>query len=620
MRSLLRSHRGVLIALAAFAVFTAIAAVMTFPFVLRPASTLVAPIGFDVSSSVGKFAAIAREGVTPFESGHLRSIAAPEGIPLTPGLDAASFSSATLLWVGALTIGSIPSHGLMSLLGMVLSAGAMFLFVRSITKSTIAGFVSALACGFYPHMRMMAIAAQTYTHAWLYILPLWALTALARAPSRRRALLAGGSALPAMFWTPYFTLHVLVAMLAGGAVVGTLLWRAHGGRNAGRLAAIAALPVIVGAAAYGLVGIVTSFGDVPERDASDLYTQAAHPLMYVIPGQGAWAWGENPYSTLVDIVPRASETNLYLGLVLLALGCVAGVWLVRTLAAGLPRRGSRAIDPMFAATAVAAAVLVAALAWSLPPTVTIAGLDIPTPAAITGELAPALRAGQRFVMLAMPALAVLGGVGAALTLRRVSAGWRPIAAILMAGAVFVDLAVALPGSITNIPRSPALAVLASQPTQLTAHLQDPSPYGLVSGPVARPCVLQTQHEQPLINACNLTTDPAVLGTLSNLGDGTSCEAIDGLRQLGVRYLILDSWLHVEQCPAVNARTAIAEDAYFRVFRLAGADEQVGLGATATRALVASPGDDPPPPSSAGRRGPSDSGSHHSVARVVSLGR
>lgn len=56
---------------------------------------------------------------------------------------------------------------------------------------------------------------------------------------------------------------------------------------------------------------------------------------------------------------------------------------------------------------------VAAFAWSLPPVVDVAGLGVPTPARLTLEAAPALRAGQRFVMLVMAGVAVLAGLGAA---------------------------------------------------------------------------------------------------------------------------------------------------------------------------------------------------------------
>jgi hypothetical protein len=558
-------------AIVAVAVFVALALVATWPFAVHPGSTLTAPIGYDVSSSVGKFEAIVREGTTPFSGGTLQTIAAPEGVSLTPGLDAVSVLSSLPLWLGTAAVGGIAAHGVLTVLGLVLTACAAFGLVRWATASTGAALVAGIAAGFFGHMRLLATAAPTYTHLWAYILVLWAFAALIVRPGRRAALLAGASTLPAMFWTPYYTLHVLVAALASGAMTFAVLARLEGARRAATTIALAAAPVVAGLAAYLLIGLGSSFSDVPTRAAEDLFNQSAHPLMYVVPGYGAWAWGEDPYDTLVEAVPRAANTNLYLGISTLLLAAVALAWLARGLARAASRRHAGPLRTPSRAAAlglVATATAVLAVLWSLPPTLDVLGADIPTPGSITAELAPALRAGQRFVMLVMVAVAALAGIGAARLLRRIRpAHLGAAAAALIAVVLAIDTA-AVPdyARTTDVPASPALAALADAPPGITVHYQSPAWGTLAVGAVARPCVLQTQHDHPLVNGCNLDEDPAVLARLGELSD-PSCATLDRLRAGGVRYVILDHGLPAASCPGASRMRPLAADADFSVLRL-----------------------------------------------------
>ncbi len=556
----------------ALGVFAALAVEATWPFAIRPATTLTAPIGYDVSGSVAKFAAIVREGTTPFSSGTLHSIAAPGGVPLTPGLDAASVLSSAPLWLGSATIGAIPTHGLFTLLGLILTATAAFLFVRWLTGSVGAGLVAGIAAGFFAHIRLIAVAAQTYTHLWAYILVLWAFTALIRRPDRRRALLAGLSVLPAVFWTPYFTLHVLVEALACGLVALAVLAHTRGwGVALGRVA-LTAVPVVAGLVAYVGIGVANGFADVPTRESSDLYTQSAHPLMYLLPGHSAWAWGEGPYEALVDAVPRAVGTNSYLGLSVLALAGVACAWLARgaVRSARRPRPARRPPSRAAAAGLLAAATAAAALVWSLPPTIGLAGVDVPMPSMITTEAAPALRAGQRFVMLAMVALAVLAGVGAARLLRRIPPRAVPAVAAAIAAVVAVDVAAVPVEGTTRVAPSPALTALAGAPDGLAIHYQGLTYGGLAVGRVARPCVLQIQHGHPLVNGCNFSDDPALIGRLLGLDDVGSCETLRSLQGMGVRYVILDAGLQPARCRPGPRLAPLARDEDFAVARLAAA--------------------------------------------------
>jgi hypothetical protein len=568
----LAQHRPGLWTVGPIAVLAILAIVATYPVIVAPGSTVTSILGFDVSSSIAKFAAIVREGTTPFSGGRLESIGFPFGIPNTPGLDTASVLSALWLWLGSATVGAIAIHSLTSLLGLFLTGAVTFLFVRSITGSAVAGLVSGVAFGFFPHIRLLAGAAQTYTWMWLYILPLWAFTELIRRPSRGRALIAGASTLPALFWTPYYTYHVLVQALACGIVALVLLARREGVREALYRIALAAVPVLAGVAAYLAIGVATSFADAPERAAADLYTQSSHPLMYVIPGTTAWLWGEGPYETLVDVVPRAAGTNSYLGISVLLLGAVGAGWVIgRVLRAGWRRRadGPRSGPPppaMLVAGCLALALAAFAFVWSLPPTVGIAGLDIPTPTRLTEAVAPSLRAGQRFVMPLMAGVAVLAGIGTARLLRPLSPRVGAVAGLALAAVVALDL-VAIPNvRVSDVPPSHALAALRAAPAGAAIHYQDPIWGSMVEGAIARPCVFQTQHDHPLVNSCNLTSEPNVLGFQVDVSDPASCAVLDGLRANGVRYVIADAG--IVAFAACRGVTPLAADDHFTVQRIA----------------------------------------------------
>lgn len=549
-----------LVAIAALAIQT------TWPFAEHPSDTVVGPVGYDTSSSIGKFGAIAREGTTPFSSGVIESIAAPNGVRLTPGLDAVSAFSSVALWIGARTIGSIPTHGLMSVVGLFLSGAVTLLFVRWCTRSTWAGLLAGAAVGFFPHLRLIANAAPTYTHVWLYVLPLWAFCVLVRDPRGSRALLAGASAVPAIFWTPYYTAHVLVELLACGLVSAVVFVRSLGWLRTGRIAARVAAPVAAALVIYLGIGVLTAFADVPARDPADFYLQAAHPLMYVVPGYAAWLWGHEPYDVLVEYVPHAAQTNLYLGLSVISLA-VAG--LVVVLRAGRTGNSVRPPGSQRARVAgtLALAVALAAVAWSLPPTIGLAGIDVPMPSQLTMEITPAIRAGQRFVMLAMPAAAVLAGIGAAALLGRIRPViLRGLVAILAVAVVRTDHAVRADPP-TRVPITPALRALAGAPPGLAIHYQNADPGGLLVGAVARPCVLQQYHRHALVNACNLTLEPAVVARLYELGDPASCKTMRALQRLGVRYVLADVGVDLAHCDRFPRLTVLAADPSFRLLRL-----------------------------------------------------
>ena len=556
-------------------VYAALVAGLTWPFLADPATTLIAPIGFDVNASIGKYHALAVERAIPFTSGVFETIGYPDGVPKTPALDIASFLSTTPLWLGSLTVGPVATHGLQSVLGLFLTATLTFLFVRSITGSSCAGFVAGLAYGFFPHITLLARAAPAYTHMWLYLLPIWALTEFVLAPTRRRALLAGLAPLPAMYWTPYFTAHILVLTAACGLAALVLIAGRRDRVGSGRIVGWLALPVLAGAMVYVLIGVLSGGGQVPARDPLDAYNQSAHPIMYVIPGYfstygdfSLWqetGWGKPMNEFLVTRVPRAYGTDLYLGWSVLLLAGIGLVWTIRRLwrPAAAARRAVEeraAIGGLLAFSASAAA-----FACSGPPTVSVErlGITFPTPSYLIVHAVPALRAGQRFIMPMMAGVAILAGIGlAALIVRRRPTIQLAVTAIV-ASIVAVDLWARAPESVVRIPSSDALATLREQPKGAAIHYL---PEGLLTGRITAPCLWQIQHEKTLVNPCSTTFFPLMLFQLNDYKD---CANLARLREIGVRYVVSDGTAPMfPGCPGrARELDLLAQDEFFRVERL-----------------------------------------------------
>jgi hypothetical protein len=540
----------------------------TWPWVLHPGSRISAPIGGDVSSSIAKFGVLAREHIVPWLPARMHTVGWPLGLKTTPGLDAVSILSSTPLWVGSMLVGPIAAHGVAAVLAYFLTATVTFLFIRRVTGSAMAGTVAGFAYGFFPHLSGMVYADITYAHMWLFILPLWALWELVRAPSRRRGLVAGGAVVLAMFWTPYYAEHAVVIFVSALIALGLLARRLELPR---RLLCWALVPVAVAGAVQVFIGRLTGFEDQPARPVSDVYEQSAHPLMYVMPGYASsWTragarvtdWS---YRTLVDLVPRAHQTNLYIGLSVLALAVVAVVRVV------VPWWRTRSPDLAGPATAavIGGAAVIGAFVFSLPPRVSLVGISVPLPELAVHHLVPGLRAGQRFVMPLMGGMSVLAGVGAWSLLRRLSARWAAVVGIALCATVIIDLSTSFPGAWgPSAPATPAIRALAKAPPGPTLEA---TPYGFIGRDPQRACQLQEFHGHPLFNTCAIQQVPLPLLRIASL---PACDAIDELRDRGLRYIIEEPMRPdvVGDClrddPRLrNART-LAVDGSYRVWVVA----------------------------------------------------
>lgn len=507
--------------------FLALTAYWTWPFPIHPGSTIPAMIGGDVSISISKFQTLALEGVNPFERTLMRTVQWPDGVGTTPGIEFVSILSALWLFGTAHTIGAVAGHGLLAAGGHLLTALVTYGFVSAVTGSRRAGLVAGAAYGFASHMSIVVWAASTYGHMWLFILPMWGFWRLAQEPGAKRALLAGASAAPAIFWTPYFALHVTVV---GAACL--LVFLAVGDAPAARrlkLAGLSIAPWLATVAVYVAIGLATKFSDVPARQTQDFFEQSAHPYMYLVPGWFSSLWGQGPAEWTAARVPRAAGVNLYLGWSVLLLGLVA---VAAVLVPALRRR-------TWSGPAIAGLMGLSVAAWcfifSLPPKV----LDsrVPLPSSLIFEVEPALRAGQRFVMPLMAGTAVLAGIGAWVLLRRFGA--RPLAgaaiALGLTAVVLADIKIEPAGAWSRTsPPSRALAELEERPPAPAIHYMV---NGLLDSPSMRACFVQPEHGKVIANGC------AIGGRSPRLTawqDTPVCEALVDQRKIGIRYVIVDN--------------------------------------------------------------------------------
>jgi hypothetical protein len=499
----------------------------------------------------------------PFVHDRISSVGFPDGVPTTPGLDIVSAFSTLYLWTGSAVIGPIATHGMQAVLGFFLTATVTYLFVRQVTGSVGSGFVAGLAYGFSPHLYSVARVAPTYTHMWLFVLPLWAFWNLSRAPGRRTALIAGASIVPAMFWTPYYTLHVLAV---GGACLSVLVVLGPRIGFTRRMLTLVAAPCGLALALYVGVGVLTSFSDAPDRPVTDFYQQAAHPLMFVWPGFGSIFWGGDVTQVLVDLVPRASFTNVYLGLSVLLLGAF-GAW--TALREWVGNRLDGAPSPEGVAALLALATVLISFLCSLPPRV-LHGV-VPTPASLIFEVAPGLRAGQRFVMPMMAGTSLLAGLGASAFLRRLPRAAVLPATLALALVVGVDLHTRIPGMTDEAPaRTPALDALAKAPDGPVLQI---SPEGFFGGTAQLPCLMQNVHHKALVNTCGFATPPR---RVLRVGDKPICVAIADLRRFGLRYVVAHPAPpppNVAGCfhrdTAIGPWRTLARDSHTWVFELVG---------------------------------------------------
>jgi len=531
-----------------------------------------APIGGDVSGSIAKYETLAVQHADPFTTPRWTYVAYPQGAQGNEGVDRVSFFSVLYLWIGSVLIGPVMTHMLLSVFGYFLSAVIMFLFMKRVTDSDLAAGVAGLIFGFSPHMQSLNRADPTYMHMWLLLLPLWAFWELLQHKEKvwTYLLVAALSVVPAVFWTPYYMFHVF--LVAGGSLVFVIYsWRRQGRTLMSIVARTLPIAFIWAGilASYWYIGTTSPSTQIPQRSLLEAYQQAAHPLMYIVPGYYS-VWGSSIHRWVSHYVPYMFGTNLYVGVSSCILAVMALFLRERRQRSLFVRLRIHKLSSSDELKVMATTVVFICFFFSLAPRVHLFGLAIPTPNDLVVHAVPALRAGQRVVMPLLVGLSVLAGMGAVTLASYVRPKWRLWVSAGILVVVFIDILALPPRSAATLPHYPSLAVLRAQPPGAVAVFFQ---YHSLFGPrMQTPCVLQGQFDKPVVNDCNLRQNPAVAPPLlAHLESQPLCDQAGIMRQWGVRYFVLFNTptnVGVQNCLQQEGRgQIIAHDDTFTVINI-----------------------------------------------------
>ena len=422
----------------AFAVYLLYALAITWPWAIKPTSTVYGVIGGDLTGGITRFRELAEERQAPFLPGELPDLNAPYGVDVQWALQLISLPSELLQWLMSMAFGAVAANGVLVLIGFVGCSFSMFLLTRWVTGSAGGAFVAGVAFGFWPYV--FSTASQGLGHGWVLVILVWRMLVVLEKPTARNGVWAGLAVVFAVAWIHYWLL--IGGVLFGLLGLGILIVASRRGTLAPTIKALAVACAVLTAwlAVVVWAGFASGFADVPERDPRDAIAQSARPLMWVTPSpfhpvfgrvthdflyeRFTGPGGSNPQSTAV-------YTPIYLGLSLLALAAIGAF------AGGITRLRQRIRDwdRAGAGTAFSLLLIPIAMAFTAPPYVQGFGVSIPMPARVITEFTDIFRATSRFTLLMMLGLCILAAFGVARLLRGRS--FRAQAAIVGALAVVV---------------------------------------------------------------------------------------------------------------------------------------------------------------------------------------
>ena len=417
----------------------------------------------DASSTVRDYWAAERSGKTPFTLERDAYIGAPEGRRSLAAIQIANAVQPTFVWALKDVTGLLAALNVFLVLGFVLSAFVTFLLLGQLGLGFLPSIFGGYVYGFSPWLFEQAFAGHVnLVHAW--VLPLLVL-ALLRMRSQRTVVSAGlaGLAIALAFYVQSY-----LGLLAGAAAVVFLAvelgvartWTER--RRALSLFAVALASALVAlgpAVAATLVqndelsGVfATPSSDFFGADISSYFIPSARqPLAERFLADDSW-----PPPHLGDAVVFFGYSTLGLAL--------AGLVPAARRHPAIAASPERAIAVLFAAV-----LLPLAFITSLPPRVSIAGLDVPTPSHVIGEVTVAWRIYSRFGLLVGLALVILAASALHVFIARNGHRGRWVAAGLIAFAA-LELApgVTVPIWASN-PTPPYVQWLAKRPAGIVAN-------------------------------------------------------------------------------------------------------------------------------------------------------
>lgn len=501
--------------------YTAFAIHVTWPWVLDPADYVLGGIG-DQTGGIAHMREWIESGLIPVIPGTVEDFGAPEGLDLAWGVNLSGWPWTMAVWLMALVVGPIAAFGLSSLLGLILSGVVMQRLALRMTGSAEAALVAGFAFAFYPYAVMKAATHITFAHGWPLALMVLCIVRVWDAPTTRNVVVASLASILAVAFTPYY-------ILIGGVLLGVcLVTGVVIARTRGDVRRRVISMGVIGAAVVAYLGVISyltlgSGGNSLRAHSTDaLYTYAARAHEYVVPFGRNILVGDLTAPYLQERIHGSnfSESQLYLGLTVLALALLGGVFVL------LRRAGPGLRLTYLFGLAVAAVAFV----FSAPPKIQVLGLTIPMPGEYIGQVTTTWRVYSRFVVDVMLGVALMAAVGIAAISRGRSAWTGAAITALAIGAIAIDFTWRPGAAKIEYPR--VYELLKDRPDGLVAQYPLlPAGFG-----DSADLLYQDAHDHRLLNGYAETGfEDRRASTLYNVNELRTAR---GLASLGVRYIMV----------------------------------------------------------------------------------
>lgn len=477
MRAALAAHpirREIAFGLGAWLVFLAVALIYTWPVGKHLTSVIFGYPG-DSTGTIALFGYRDDLGVGPLSTATTTLENFPVGLQL-PG--ASALPQVAIEWplqlLSSITGQPTLAYNVGILAGLTLTPLSAYVLVRYLTGAFGIGLIAGLAFGFNPWHLERAAGHLTLTNLQWVPVVILGLILVHRGDVRRPwlpwTILAVGLVLTA------YT-NTYLALILGVTVVAFIvadLGLAAARRQAGALATAGkrgALVLGMTIATYvpQLIWLLTHRSAVNEnlagtRVEQDLYTYGARWWEWIVPSYRHPAWSD---TTMPFLAPRLHSSNfvessLYLGWTMIAFAAIGAVVVTAT-------KWRRA--PLAFPALLAGLMTVLGLILSLPRTVSVLGLSVPTPSRFIWPFFDLWRVYSRAWIAVMLGITVLAAIGLAWIWERLGRlVLRTIAAMVIGVLVVFDLAV---GSTTTFDTSPPAVYQALAKREAGARVEYP---------------------------------------------------------------------------------------------------------------------------------------------------
>lgn len=446
----------------ATAIVAVVGAIVFGSVVTNPTSHVLS--GFtDAAMTMRAYDIIDQAGSTPFTFSRDPFNGAPEGYPMLPSAQIAAPIQPAFVWLSKDALGIVGAVNTFLLIGLLLTGVAMFALLDRCGVGFLPGVFAALLVTFNPWMVERAASGHVaFAHGWVLILLLFTLLRLREKRTVTRAAVAGAT------YGLCFLMASYSGLLATALVTGfALLDFVTAGTRVERLWTLTLLTTIGATTAIfltpGLAVLVMKQEQITaslSRSAAQLQLGGASPLHYILPSPrhplvGSLAERLRPWDFF-------HEKTVFFGYTTAVLAALATIALIRR---GEPRRGPHADRQRHLARLALAAGPIA-LVLSFGRSITIAGLDVPMPAYLLGEVTSFYRIYARLGFVVALCLAIL----AALYLSRLNK--RKHGPLIVVGLIALTAVELAPGTVDAIRiDAPPLhdRWLATQSDGIVAH-------------------------------------------------------------------------------------------------------------------------------------------------------